>query len=202
MLSLCNAEVLCTGAALTLDAARRAEAAAQEAAASICALALRRSCFLGPFLGLFLGPFLGPSFSAPFSPPLSEKNKSALPELTDINAQDAGGGEAGSSSTEAPRTSAKLAATQDQTRHRRAIIEIRRTASWMARRVSSGSVVTCRNDPDLQQKSKPVSVWSTRRSVTKPPSIPEVPKAGLSESARSPMRRPDSTGCVVATRGE
>lgn len=107
VLSLCNAEVLCTGAALTLDAARRAEAAAQEAAASICALALRRSCFLGPFLGLFLGPFLGPSFSAPFSPPLSENNKSALPELTDINAQDAGGGEAGSSSTEAPRTSAK-----------------------------------------------------------------------------------------------
>ena len=135
---------------------------------------------------------------------VEEKNKSAVPERTDNTnvVEDAGGGEAGSSSTEAPRTSAKLAATQDQTRHRRAIIENRRTASWMARRVSSGSVVTCRNDPDLQQKSKPVSVWSTRRSVTKPPSIPEVPKAGLSESARSPMRRPDSTGCVVATRGE
>ena len=157
--------------------------------------------FSAPFSASFSAPFSVP-FSAPFSPPLSENNKSALPELTDINAQDAGGGEAGSSSTEAPRTPAKPAEAQDQTRHRRAIIENRRTASWMARRVSSGSVVTCRNDPDLQQKSKPVSVWSTRRSVTKPPSIPEVPKAGLSESARSPMRRPDSTGCVVATRGE
>lgn len=57
----------------------------------------------------------------------------------DPNVQGAdGGGEAGSSSTEAPRTPAKPAEAQDQTRHRRAIIENRRTASWMARRVSSG----------------------------------------------------------------
>lgn len=68
-----------------------------------------------------------------------EKNKSAVPDRTDNNnVEDAGGGEAGSSSTEAPRTPAKPAEAQDQTRHRRAIIENRRTASWMARRVSSG----------------------------------------------------------------
>lgn len=70
---------------------------------------------------------------------VEEKNKSAVPDRTDNNAvEDAGGGEAGSSSTEAPRTPAKPAEAQDQTRHRRAIIENRRTASWMARRVSSG----------------------------------------------------------------
>ena len=124
---------------------------------------------------------------------LDEKNnESAVPDRTDNNSvEDAGGGEAGSSSTEAPRTPAKPAAAQD-----------RPAPSAGNHRESAHSLVdgeegqlwemTCRNDPDLQQKSKPVSVWSTRRSVTKPPSIPEVPKAGLSESARSPMRRPDS----------
>ena len=129
--SIFNAEVLCTGAALTQDAARRAAAAAAgSGGVDLCACVASIFCFLGPFLAA--------SFSAPFSAPFSEKNKSALPDLTDINVQDAGGGEAGSSSTEAPRTPAKPAEAQDQTRHRRAIIENRRTASWMARRVSSG----------------------------------------------------------------
>ena len=67
---------------------------------------------------------------------VEQKNKSAVPDRTDNNnVEDAGGGEAGSSSTEAPRTPAKPAEAQDQTRHRRAIVENRRTASWMAKRV-------------------------------------------------------------------
>ena len=57
--SIFNAEVLCTGAALTLDAARRAAADAGRGGVD-----LRSRCvvfLLDPFLGPFLGPFLSSS---------------------------------------------------------------------------------------------------------------------------------------------
>ena len=82
-----------------------------------------------------------------------EKNKSAVPDRTDNNnVEDAGGGEAGSSSTEAPRTPAKPAEARPDPpstgNHRDSahnLVEGEEGQLWE---------MTRRNDPDLREQAR------------------------------------------------
>ena len=82
-----------------------------------------------------------------------EKNKSAVPDRTDNNnVEDAGGGEAGSSSTEAPRTPAKPAearpdppSTGNHKESAHSLVEGQEGQLW---------VMTRRHDPALREQAR------------------------------------------------
>ena len=83
-----------------------------------------------------------------------EKNKSAVPDRTDNNnVEDAGGGEAGSSSTEAPRTPAKPAearpdppSTGNHKESAHSLVEGQEGQLWKMTRA--------RNDPELREQAR------------------------------------------------
>ena len=83
-----------------------------------------------------------------------EKNKSAVPDRTDNNnVEDAGGGEAGSSSTEAPRTPAKPAearpdppSTGNHKESAHSLVEGQEGPLWKMTRA--------RNDPELREQAR------------------------------------------------